>query len=322
MSDINDLTPIKFHFFSLEFRPYNQNVDTDTSTSILRDVITYITKEKKGGKGHLIDRNRNNSKEGARELYMTSSIFMYREKRIRCSMALLRSGRIPKIKPKDKFKLIPIKDIGTIAEETHFYIDFSNDYAVVCVEYNYHGPRMSDIEFYLRHVAHETLKLSKATDVSMYMDTSIDKTLKELKNVLNIEVKVQPKKLAQLDTDIVGQYFTEMNTIGNNLKPKFLKLEALFQSPGRNVESSELNKSANTMIKTLLNRFNKKPQNIDAFENFVVKYENAEGEEEVFNLLKGKKEIIKSVNLKKIKKKREFYELIEADFDSFMDTLN
>jgi hypothetical protein len=37
--------------------------------------------------------------------------------------------------------------------------------------------------------------------------------------------------------------------------------------------------------------------------------------------LKEKKEIIKEVDLKKYRKKRQIYELIEKDFDAFMETL-
>jgi len=210
---------------------------------------------------------------------------------------------------------------GSIAEETHFYIDYNRSTAIICIEYNYHGPRISDIEFYLRNIARYKLKLSKATEVGLYMGNSIDKTLANLKNVLNLDIKIQPKKIAQMDKDIVGQYFTGLNSIGNNLKPNFIKLEAMYQAPGRNISSSELNKEANLMVMSLIRKFKARPLNIDCFENFVVRYENNEGEEDVFNLLREKREILKEVDLSTIKKKRDFYELIEKDFDDFIDTL-
>lgn len=50
------------------------------------------------------------------------------------------------------------------------------------------------------------------------MDNTIDKTLENLKNVLNIDIKIQPQKIAQMDKDIVGQYFTGINNIGNTLE--------------------------------------------------------------------------------------------------------
>lgn len=313
---------LKFHFYSLRFTPYSHLTDNHTSTSILKDVTTYLMQELGKGQGYLIDKNRNRKNEGSRELFMTSAVFMHKERRIRCSLALLRSGRVPKIKPVDQFKLVPIKTLGSIAEETHFFIDFSRDYGVICTEFNYYGPRISDIEYYLRNVARDKLKLSKSTEVNLYMSNTLDKTLANLKNVLNMQVKIQPSKIAQMDNDIKGQYFTGINTIGNRLKPNFIKVETLFQTPGNTVESKELNKEANGMVKTLIEKFKARPFNMDCFDDFVVRYEDKEGNEEVFNLLKGKKELEHEVEMKEMRRRRDWYNLIEKEFDQFMETFD
>src|SRR5690606_37807007 len=316
------LETLRFHFYSLKFKPYAGLADKHNSSTILKDTITYLMQELRNGQGHLIDKNRNRENEGARELFMTSAVFMHKERRIRCSLALLRSGRVPKIKPVDEFKLVPIKTLGWIAEETHFFIDFSRNYGVICLEYNYYGPRISDVEYYLRNVARDKLKLSKATEVNLYMSNTIDKTLENLKNVLNMQIKIQPSKIAQMDNDIKGQYFTGIYTIGNRLKPNYIKVETLFQTPGNTVASKELNKEANSMVRTLIGKFKARPFNIDCFDDFVVKYEDKEGNEEVFNLLKGKKELEYEVEMSTLKKRRHWYELIEKDFDEFMVTFN
>jgi len=313
---------LRFHFYSLKFKAYSNLEKEYSSTTILKDAITYLMNELHNGQGHLIDRHRNRENESPRELFMTSAVFMPKERRIRCTLALLRSGRIPKIKPIDEFKLVPIKTLGSIAEETHFYIDYSRNYAVVCIEYNHYAPRMADIEFYLRNVARDKLKLSKAVEVNLYMTDTLDKTLENLRNVLNMQIKIQPSKIAQMDNDIKGQFFTGINTIGNRLKPKYIKVETLFQTPGNSVSSKELNKEANSMVRTLIGKFKSRPFNIDCFEDFVVKYEDKEGNEEVFNLLKGKKELEYEVEMSTLKKRRHWYELIEKDFDEFMITFN
>jgi len=310
--------PVRFHFYSLRFTPYKELEGKSNTRTILMDIMTYIMNKKQNGRGHLIDRNQNRDQDGPRELFMTSAIIMLKERRIRCSIALLRSGKIPMLKPTDKFLLVPLDTVGTVAEETHFFIDYSKGDGIICVEFNNFGPRISDIEYYLRNIARDTLKVSKVTDVNLFFDSTIDKTLAELKNVLNMDIKVQPKMLAQMDTEIVGQYFTGINSIGHKLKPKYIRLEAFFQMPGKSVTSSEINVEANTMIQYLLKKFKAKPTNIDCFENFVVKYEDKDGIEEVFNLLKGKKEIIKEVDFKKIKRNRDWYELIEKDLDTFI----
>ena len=253
---------------------------------------------------------------------MNRAVILPREKRIRCSMALLRSGREPFLKPKEQFKLIPLSEstIGSIAEETHFFIDYNRSYAVICCEYNHHGPRISDIEYYFRNVAQKALKQSRATEVSTYLDAPIDETLAKLKNVLNLEIKVQPKNLSQLDPDIQNKYFSGMNNISQVLKPKYIRLEAYYQFPGKGILSKELNVAANKMVTEMLTRFRGRAFNIDAFDAFQVKYEDKDGNEDIFNLLSGKKEIVLNVDIKKVTRSKDWYGLIENDFNNFMET--
>lgn len=318
--DTKNLIPIKFHFYKLKFTPYSHSKN-ETSHTILHQVVTFLSQEQQAGRGILIDKHEDRGKESARPLFVTNSVFMFKEKRIRFSIALLRTGRIPMLKPADKFLLVPLDTSkGEIAEQTHFFIDYNTDSIVLCVEFNSNGPRLSDIEYYFRVVARDKLNLARATEIDLYMDTSIDKTLADLKNVLNIDVKVQPQKLSQLDPVIVGQYFTGISNLGQNVKPKFVKIEVMFQTPGKQYISSQLNKEGNSMFTKILNAFKAKPTNMDAFEHFVVRYEDKDGKEEVFNLLKGKKEIVKLIDIK-FTKTRQWYELIEADLNEFIQTL-
>ncbi len=312
---------VKFNFYQLRFTPYNRESSNNNSRTILEKVITFLSQEQVAGRGLLIDKHQDRENNSPRPLFVTSTTRMLREKRIRVSMALLRSGKIPFLKPADKFLLVPLDTSnGEIAEQTHFFIDYNKDSIVLCAEFNSNGPRISDIEYYFRIVARDKLRLAKATELEIFMDTSIDKTLADLKNVLNFDIKVQPQKLAQLDTALIGQYFTALTSLGNRIKPKFIKLEAMFQTQGKQIESSELNKEANTMVTSILRSFKAKPTNIDVFEQFVVKYEDGNGKEELFNLLKGKKEITKMVDVTEISG-RKWYELIEKDLDDFVNNL-
>ncbi len=314
-----ELTPIKFQFYKINFTPFVHSAN-ESSESIIHKVMSFLSKQQVEEKGILIDKHEGRD-NAARRLFVTSTAFNFREKRIKCSIALLRSGKIPMLKPADKFKLIPF-DIsnGEIAELTHFFIDYSTTSIVMCVEFNSSGPRASDIEYYLRVIAHDKLNLARGTELIMYMNTSIDKTLKELKNVLKFEMKIQPGKIAEINKPAVQQYFTGLANFANIAKPKFVKVEALFQSPGKLYDSSELNSGANTMVSQILRYLQEKPTNLDAFEHFEVKYVGDDGKEEFFNLLKGKMEIIKSVEIKKMTG-RDWYELIKLDFDNFIESI-
>jgi hypothetical protein len=60
-------------------------------------------------------------------------------------MALIRSGKQPLLKPTGQIDLVQFnKEIGEFTEVTHFFIDMKRPEAVVCVEFNDNGPRMTE----------------------------------------------------------------------------------------------------------------------------------------------------------------------------------
>lgn len=314
-------TEIRYQLFVLKFTPL-KGINLN-SKDITFNIITYISnKLVHENQGHLIDKHEMRQ-ANRREIFMNRAVIMHKEKRIRCSMAMLRSGKIPLIKPKEEYKLVPISEAikGSIAEETHFFIDYSKGSVVICCEYNHHGPRITDIEYYFRNVAHKVLRQSKATEVNAFLEAPIAETLSKLKNVLNIDIKIVPQDLSKLSQDVSNKYFTGMRTLGAVLKPKFLRIEAYFQSPGGSVQSKELNSNANNMIKDLLNKIKGNQLDIDAFKSFMFKYEDVDGKEELFNLLSGKKEIILEVDLKSIASAKDWYNLVKPEFDQFIETL-
>ncbi|HCM33389.1 hypothetical protein [Chryseobacterium sp.] len=314
-------TEIRFQLFSLKFTPIN-GVNKD-SKDIIFNVITYImNKLQKENKGHLIDRHENRA-NSRRELFMNRAVIVGKDKRFRCSMALLRSGKVPLIKPKEEYKLIPISDSikGSIAEETHFFIDYSKNTVIICCEYNHHGPRITDIEYYFRNIAHKVLRESKATEVNAYLEAPIEETLEKLRNVLNINIKIDPREIDKMAPDIYNKYFSGMKNLSKVFDPKFLRIEAYFQSPGGSIKSDALNNNANNMMKDLLKKLKGNQINFDAFQSFIFKYEDKDGNEELFNLLSGKKEIILEVDLKEVTSARKWYEMVKEEFDNFIASL-
>lgn len=315
-----NLITIRFNLHKLRFTPYKDAIGDHNTKSILKNIFLYLNTELRNGRGHLIDKNKGRKNEDPRPLFMSLAVTDLKKNRIRGTLALLRSGRVPYLKPADKFTLVPLGEEGDIAEQTHFFVDYSkNDNCVICIEFNNNGPRLSDLEYYLRNVGGDTLELARATTIETFMSSSLDEAIAGFKNVLNIEIKAQPKKLDQIDTDMKG-YFTGMQNFAKQVQPKFIKMEASFQLQGRTIGIKEEHKEANSMVKNLLNRFKSKPENIDSFENFVIKYEDKEGNDLLFSLLKGKMEFLKEVDLGELKSARDWYELIEGDFDEFIET--
>lgn len=316
-----NLTEVRYQFFTLKFTPL---VGVNKSSKdIMFDIVTFISnKLMNENTGYLIDRHEGRQ-FSRREMFMNRAVIMHRERRFRCSMALLRSGKNPKIKPKEQYKLIPIDQttLGSIAEETHFFIDYSKNSVIICCEYHHEGPRISDIEFYFRNIAHKVLRLSKATEVTAHINAPIEETLAKLKNVLNLQIKIAPSDLNRLTSDVHNKYFTGLRSLSNLLVPKFLKIDAYFQSPGGKIKSEALNTNANNMIIDLLNKIKGSKVDIDTFKKFEFKYEDKDGNEELFNLINGKQEIILNLDLKQEMSSTAIYGLIKHDLNDYIETL-
>jgi hypothetical protein len=312
-----NLQEVKFYLHTIKFIPYSDSVKKKTN-EILFDVITFLNREHLDGKAYAIDRNKNKPEMERREMFMNNPVRVGRSNKFKCSIALLRDKTLM-VKPKDTFELVPFsKATGSIAELTHFYIDYSVNPAIMCVEFNHNGPRVSDIEYYFRNLAHE-MGLAKGCQTTTYLDVPIDTTLAHLHNVLNFEIKLRPQSIAQMDDDVKG-YITEFANLGNKLKPKFIRIEAMFQTPGVKVKSEQLNKEANTMIKAFLTKFKTKPFHIDQFEEFEIKFVDKNGVDDTFNLIKGKREIVVKIERGRHMTTTKYYELIEPDFEKFIQT--
>ena len=269
----------------------------------------------------MFDRHANRKDELPRELFMYRIKFRPQEERVVCSLALLRKGAIPKLKLKGDLSLIPLSDIteADVAEETRFVIDYSQHSPIVCIQFNHHGPRVSDVEYYLRQISQHRLKESKKTTVNLQMDNNLDDTIQNFRNVLKFDIKFDPRSLEYLDSTLGNNYFSTMKTFGNKIKPKHLKVEAFFQTPGQKTNSTQLNTQGNKMFSDILSSFKSRPFNIDCFEHFEVKYEDNEGLEQTFNLLKQKSEILINLSLDGYKSTPKLYDEIQPELDKYLN---
>jgi len=311
------LRDVTFNFLKLKFKPLATVSKDHDSNSILKEIVSYLNNQRTNGLAHLIDRNARND-NNPRELFMTTHTYVPKDGIIRFTLARLRSGKLPKLKPKDKYKLMTITEMGSIAEETHFFVDFRNDIPTICIEYNFEGARASDIEYYFRSIARDELQLARSTEIEIIMDTSIKDALENFKNVLKFDVKINPKNISELDRSIKS-YYSGHKQLTDLYKPRFLKVEFLYEVPGTSIKSKELNNYANSVFTNTLKVFKSKPLDVEFFDNFTVKYENKKGEDAFFSTIKGKKEEIYKIPLKKQLSVKESYELVRTDFLEFIN---
>lgn len=317
----NKKEDVKFYFYSLHFKPLAHRKNEYTSRAILKEVCLHLSNIKTQGNALLFDRNENKEKMMPRELFMSSATMMPKDRRIRCTIALIRKGKKPKLMKKGSYNLEDLKKLGDIVEITHFFIDFSKDEGVICMEQNHNGPNIADIEYYLKRVARFELDLALNLDLKIHMENTIESTLENLKNVLSFNIKVKPSNIDLMNEQLGKHYLKSFDVVSSVFKPEFLKIEAFFKKNGKRFKKRKENKMATSMFAKALEVFRDSPNETDLFDNFTVTYENGKGLEDSFNLLKNKKVVVKKVENHEDLTLRKSYELIKNDLNLFVDSI-
>ena len=284
------LQEIKYFFFSIKFKPFADKSKKYDSYEICKDVLYHLSNIKNNGEAVLKDRNENRKNLNSRELFLSSAVIIPKDRRSRMTIALIRKGRRPKIKKKGTFNLQSISNLGEVVEVTNFFMDFSSDKNIICVEKNSNGPNIADIEYYLKAVAREDLKLCRTTELTVHMDNNIQSALNKVKNVLNFNIKIRPKNLSEINSSLKDKFLSGFDIVSSVYKPEFLRFEAFFKKRGRNnAGKRKVNKIATSMFKDFLKEFKSNPTESFNYDQFDVVYEDDDGIEDSFNLLKDKK---------------------------------
>ena len=313
---IDDLELVRFNFMTMQFIPIKEHSNL-TSNQIILKIVDSIKYQRTQNNIIIFDRFKNRKNEPSRQIYINYTGHEPLKRRLKFSMALIRSGKQPLLKPTGSIDLVPFdKNLGEFTEITHFFIDMNRPTAVVCVEFNDNGPRMTDIEYYFRAMSTEYLHLSRSLTVGIMMESNIDETIDGLSGVFDFDMKIESKKFSEMDNDAKG-FLSEWGTLLTKLQPEFIRIEAFFQRKGKKVNKPSTNSGMLTGLKHILKRVGK-PNNSDAFDKFVINYQDADGNVKKFDLFNTKSEISVLINLNQTIKTTAVYELIKDDFDKFL----
>lgn len=290
-----DTASIKFHYFTLSFTPYKENEKKYSSNNILKDCINRINHERtKEQKAIVIDRHEFRDEIEPRNLFISSAAYKLTDKLYKCRIALLRDNKIPTLVNKSDFNLTPLDYLKgkAIAETTNFYIDLNGSEPVICCEYNNLGPRISDIEFYFRHISsNKMLHISKACKASVHMEVPVEDVLQSIQDVYKIKIKAKPNRLSFLYQNVEDAFITNMNALAGTINPTTVKVDLSFRERGSGKEIiTKKNQSALSFSKKVLNAVKNDSKVIDDFEDFQLEFEKEDGSDGFFNLVKGKRE--------------------------------
>lgn len=285
---------IRFHLFDFLFTPLKENALSDSSSKILKKCIDRINEEYlKKQTAIVIDRHEGRTDEERRTIFMTPAAFNAKERRYKCKISILRDNKIPTLVNKSNFTLTPLEQLGNtaLAETTNFYIDMTKNLPVVCCEFNNLGPRISDIEYYFRQVSfHQMLGIAKGCKAAIHMKLPINEVLDSLSDVLRFKIKAKPQRLNYIFQEVQDSFITNMNALAGSVKPKSIRVDAFFREAKQ--QDIKKNKHAIGLVKRILNAVKNDSDIVDDFEEFTLFFEKEDGTDGVFQLIRGKQELL------------------------------
>jgi hypothetical protein len=259
-------TEFEFNYASFSLTPYTGS--NSTSTRLLKSIICKLNEPDfpKGKK--LIDRNKNQTKSTPRQLVMISN--RIEDKGIRCF------GRIALIKNKapmlwntgmDIVEEIDKPENKQFIEVTNYVIHFNNSgEPVFMIEFNNEGPRLSDIDYYLRQIAKE-FNIAKYIKSSLHLKVDIAQLDKEIRNVFDIVVKVKSVYSNRLT------WFKTLQGLNEDCNYKDVKLELFFKRKKDNAGKFEKNIKGTDFARNIITWLKKDDRNIEYMDDLKMSYQ-------------------------------------------------
>lgn len=317
---------VRFHFFDFIFTPHKGNESIEDSNRILKECIQKINDERtQKQKAIVIDRHEGRKDVESRNIFISSAAYLAKEKKYKCRIARIRDNKIPTLVNKTTYSLTSFDELGenSIAETTNFYIDMNGSVPVVCCEFYGDGPRISDIEYYFRYISsNKMLYISKACKAQIHMKLPVNEVLNSISDVLKFRIKARPNRLSYLYQEIGDPFITNMNALANTVKPNSIRIDAFFRERGTSDSKTTKNTQAVSLIKRVLNAVKNDNEVIEDFEDFYLEFEKEDGTDAIFNLVRGKQEIIVKCAYKSPGNldTRELYDKTSVMFDEYLDS--
>lgn len=307
-----------FHFFTLNLTPYVESKSLIDANQILKITADHIADSlKTGSKAIVVVRHEHQANKDSRRLVITQLAYSHPDKKYKGKIRLLREKDLPAFLKRDDYSEVDVKKMQEeyyVAETTNFYIDVTKGYPVVACQFNSNGPRIQDIEYFLRQVCKE-IRSAKKVEALIHMKHTVGEVLSSIEEVLKFDMKISPDLLKFINPESKESFFTNMNGLSNTVDPFFLRIEAFFQIQGSDRKAK--NGKSLGFVKRLLKQLLDGGQDtIEHFEEFNLKYLKTGGEIAEFGLLKDRQEMTISYLTS-----RELSDGVCSEFNKYLEKL-
>lgn len=178
----------EFHYASINLKPRAGAIES--SERLLRDIIDAMNHKDFPPEYRVIDKHEKRQKTHPRKLVHISSPLERGGGRCFGKIALIKNKAPMMWGGKDLVEEIQKDKNKKFIEMTNYVINFNtNSDPVIMVEFNSSGPRLSDIEYYLRQVS-SRYKLARSIQTTYHLDLDYYDLESKLTNVFDVTVKL------------------------------------------------------------------------------------------------------------------------------------
>lgn len=298
-----------FNYASFSLQPYAD--DSGTSSTLLKRIINKLNDENEP----IVIARYPNRKSGRRELVMISNRVEDQGTRCFGKIALIKK-KIPLIwSGKDFVKEIERGENTEFIEVTNYAIHFSVvGEPIIMYEFNNEGPRFTDIDFYLKHIASK-FKLAKNIKYSLHLNTDFSKLDKEVKNVFGVTVKVKSAFTQNYD------WVDNLKDLQEDTGYKDIRLEFFYGRVRDQSGKYKRNIKGTDFARNLITWLQKDKKNLKYLGDLKMSYQSNNDEVIDLDFLKNQAEsIIKVPVINGIFVPREFKSLLAQEFEYYLKT--
>jgi len=311
MSTHSKQIEFEFNYADLRLTPYTGSVEN--STQLLKRIISHLNSSEFPKDKKILDRNKNQAGTISRELVMISNRFS--ERGVRCfgKIALIKN-KAPMLWREGEDVVVSINrpENQKFIEVTHYLIHFDpNGTPIIAVEFNNEGPRLSDIQYYLRQIGKES-GIAKFIQSSLHLKIEYDQLDKQMRNIFSVVVKVKSVFSNRL------QWLKMLKDINDETGYKDIRIELGFKRKRGVNGNYEHNTLGTDFARSLIHWLKNKDTNIDYIDDLKMTYQNDDDEVLSLDFLKNKE--VSIIKLQSGYDPKDLREAVEEEFSHYLTT--
>lgn len=305
----------EFNYASIRLKPYNG--DESSSSQLLKKIIATLNSDEFPNSKKIIDRHENRKNAVNRKLVIISNRLEDKGQRCYGKIALIKNKAPMLWGGKDIIEEIKKVTNQQFIEVTNYVIDFNTTGdPVIMFEFNNEGPRLSDIEYYLRQIAKE-YSIAKSTETCIHLKVSYEQLDKELNNVFSVVVKVNAVNNNK------ANWLKTLKTLNDDAGYKDVRLEMFFKRQKDDNGKYLRNIRGTDYARSIIEWLRKDKKNIEYLDDLKMSYQT-NNEDEIIDLDFLKNKVISFINIPTEPSNtytfKTFREIVGNEFNSYLKT--